>query len=53
MEEWIRTLAIRTKEYTPDNIYNADEMGIFFWCMPDKTLEFMTIVCLGGRQSKE
>ena len=53
MEEWHRTLSIILKEYTPDNVYNADETGLFFRCLPDKTLEFKNKDCHGGKQSKE
>ena len=40
MEEWHRTLSVLLKEYQPDDIYNADETGLFFRLMPDRTLEF-------------
>ena len=53
MDEWHRSLSMIMKEYTPDDIYNAEETGIFFRCMPDKTLEFKNIDCHGGKQSKE
>ena len=53
MEEWYQTLSIILKEYSPDNVYNADETGIFFQCLPDKTLEFKNKDCHGGKQSKE
>ena len=53
MEEWHRTLSVILKEYSPDNVYNADETGIFFRCLPDKTLEFKNKDCHGGKQSKE
>lgn len=53
MEEWHRTLSIILKEYTPANVYNADETGLFFRCLPDKTLDFKNKDCHGGKQSKE
>ncbi|MEW8546499.1 MAG: transposase, partial [Candidatus Thiodiazotropha sp.] len=53
MEEWKRTLSVILKEYQPDDIYNADETGLFFRLMPDKTLEFKNVDCHGGKQSKE
>ena len=53
MEEWHRTLSVLLKEYQPDDIYNADETGLFFRLMPDRTLEFKNVDCHGGKQSKE
>ena len=41
------------KEYDPKNVYNADETGVFFRCLPDKTLEFKDKDCHGGKQNKE
>ena len=32
--------------YSPSDVYNADETGLFFQCLPDKTL------ALGGKKSK-
>ena len=53
MEEWQRTLSVILKEYRPDDIYNADETGLFYRLMPDRTLEFKKVDCHGGKQSKE
>ena len=53
MEEWHRTLSMILKEYDPKNVYNADETGVFFRCLPDKTLEFKDKDCHGGKQNKE
>ena len=53
MEEWRQARSIILKDYSPDNVYNADETGIFFWSLPDKTLEFKNKDCHGGKQSKE
>lgn len=41
------------KDYSPDQIYNADETGLFFRLMPDKTFEFKDKKCDGGKQSKD
>ncbi len=40
-------------DYSPDDIFNADETGMFYRMMPDKTLEFKSVDCNGGKQSKE
>ena len=53
MEEWQRALSVILKEYRPDDIYNADETGLFYRLMPDRTLEFKKVDCHGGKQSKE
>ena len=39
--------------YKPDDIFNADEMGIFFKCLPDKTLDFKGAICTGGKKGKD
>lgn len=39
--------------YDPDDIYNLDETGLFFKCLPDKTLAFKGERCHGGKSSKE
>jgi len=39
--------------YSDDEIYNADEAGIFFKLTPDKTLHFKGETCSGGKLSKE
>ena len=53
MEEWQRTLSIILKEYQPNDIYNADQTGLFYQLMPDRTLEFKNADCHGGKQSIE
>ena len=53
MEEWHRTLSVILKEYQPDDIYDADENGLFFRLMPYRTLHFKTVDCHGGKHSKE
>lgn len=41
------------RDYTPDDIYNADEFGLFFKLMPDKSFVFKNETCLSGKLSKE
>ena len=38
------------KHYSPDQIYNADETGLFFRLLPDKTFEFKDVKCHGGSE---
>ena len=39
-------------KYTLDEIYNADEFGLFFRMQPDKSLNLQSEVCTGGKRSK-
>lgn len=39
-------------QYSPCDILNADETGIFYQLTPDKTLEFENVQCHGGKKSK-
>lgn len=41
------------KDYQPDDIFNADEMGLFYKCLPNKTLTLKDDACHGGKNSKE
>ncbi|GFY22849.1 tigger transposable element-derived protein 6 [Trichonephila clavipes] len=41
------------KEYEPRNIFNTDEAGLFFKCLPEKTFTFKKEKCHGGKHSKE
>ena len=50
---WKNSLREKILKYNPVDIYNADETGLFFKCMPDKTLAFKDDKCYGGRHSKE
>lgn len=52
-EDWKNKLADLTQGYHQDDIYNADETGLFFRCLPDKTLTFKGDPCNGGKNSKE
>lgn len=39
--------------YRPKDVFNADETGIFWQLLPDKTLAFKGETCSGGKRSKE
>jgi hypothetical protein len=41
------------KNYRECDVFNADETGLFFRCLPDKTLTFKHEKCHGGKHSKE
>ena len=41
------------EEYEPKDIFNADETGLFFKLLPDRTYTFKGDTCHGGKKSKE
>lgn len=41
------------KGYKEDEIFNADETGLFFKLTPDRTMQFKGEKCSGGKLSKE
>lgn len=52
-DDWQTMLPPMLEEYSPDDVYNADETGLFFKCLPDRTFAFKGQSCHGGKQSKE
>jgi hypothetical protein len=38
--------------YEPRDVYNAEEMGLFFNVLPDRTLVYKEESCHGGKHSK-
>lgn len=41
------------RQFSDDEIFNADETGLFYKLMPDKTLKFKDENCSGGKLSKD
>lgn len=41
------------EKFLPENIYNADEAGLFYQLMPDKTMALKNESCKGGKKSKQ
>ena len=39
-------------QYKLEDIYNADEFGIFYQCLSNKTFHLKSDRCPGGKQSK-
>jgi hypothetical protein len=39
--------------YQPPDVHNADETGLFFNVLPDRTLAYKGETCHGGKQSKD
>jgi hypothetical protein len=53
-EKWKRdVLPSLIENYQPKDVFNADETGLFFKCLPDKTLTFKNEKCHGEKHSKE
>ncbi|XP_066248168.1 tigger transposable element-derived protein 6-like [Euwallacea similis] len=51
---WIQeTLPALLAPYDEKDVFNADETGLFFKCLPDKTLSFKNEKCYEGKLSKE
>ncbi|XP_017050529.2 tigger transposable element-derived protein 4-like [Drosophila ficusphila] len=54
VSEWLTKIwPILRKDFNDDEIFNADETGLFFKLTPDKTLKFKGEKCTGGKLSKE
>uniref|UniRef100_A0A8C4SC05 HTH CENPB-type domain-containing protein n=1 Tax=Erpetoichthys calabaricus TaxID=27687 RepID=A0A8C4SC05_ERPCA len=47
------TLPSILEEYEAKDVFNADETGLFYRCLPNKTLSFKGQSCSGGKLSKE
>ena len=41
------------EEFSPDDIFNADETDLFWKCLPDKMLSLKREKCSGGKRSKD
>ena len=41
------------KQFKAENIFNADETGLFYRCLPDRTYVFKNDKCADGKLSKE
>ena len=50
---WKERLGDLCKGYDPKDIFNADETGLFFRTLPNRSLVVRTDSCKGGKQSKE
>lgn len=46
------TLPTIFSNYKLEDIYNADEFGLFYQALPNKTLHLKSEKCVGGRHSK-
>ncbi|XP_053404457.1 tigger transposable element-derived protein 4-like [Mercenaria mercenaria] len=53
MEAWKKTRTDLLQRFNAEDVYNADETGLFFKMLPEKTLDFKGVDCNGGKRSKE
>lgn len=53
VNEWTETLPNLLKDFEPEDIFNMDETGLFFKCLPTKTLTYKNEKCYGGKFRKE
>ena len=50
---WLETtLPTILSRYPLKNIFNGDEFGLFFQCLPNKRFHFKKDKCSGGKHSK-
>jgi hypothetical protein len=50
---WFERLPKLLEGYEARDIYNADETGLFFKCLPDQMLALKGETCHGGKRAKE
>lgn len=51
--EWKQKLMENISSYHPKNVFNADETGLFYKCVPDRALSLKLDKCHGGENSEE
>ena len=50
---WLETtLPTILSRYPLKDLFNADEFGLFYQCLPDKTYHFTKEKCIGGKHNK-
>ncbi|XP_042913329.1 tigger transposable element-derived protein 4-like, partial [Parasteatoda tepidariorum] len=52
-ENWRKSLPHLLQSYAPKDVFNLEETGLFFECMPCKAIMFRSEKCSGGKLSKE
>lgn len=50
---WMSSVEDIIKNYEPRNVFNADESGLFYQCLPSSTFAFKGDRCFGGKNSKQ
>ena len=51
-DAWLESLPSLLRGYKPGDVYNADETGLFFNVLPDRTLAYKGEFFHGGKHSK-
>ena len=52
VDQWFQRVPGIISDYAPRDNYNADETGLYFRALPDKTLKVRGEECAGGKKSK-
>lgn len=50
---WMNSHEEEISKYSPENIFNCDETGFFYRCLPNRTVSLKGSKCHGGTKSKE
>lgn len=50
--DWEKQLDVILHDYEPRDIYNADETGLFYKCLPNRSLAFQGETCTGQKVPK-
>ncbi|GBN20459.1 Tigger transposable element-derived protein 4 [Araneus ventricosus] len=50
---WMQKIPEILQEFSPQNIFKTDETGLFFKCLPTKTLAFKGDKCLEERKANK
>ncbi|KAL1242255.1 Tigger transposable element-derived protein 6 [Trichinella spiralis] len=53
VDAWKDRLKVLLNDYRPDDVFNADEMGLFYCILPNKTLILKSENCSGVKVDKE
>ncbi|XP_039761885.1 tigger transposable element-derived protein 6-like [Pararge aegeria] len=53
IKEKAQEFATLLHDYSPDDVFNADEACVFYKCLPDKIFTFKGQSCHGGKLSKD
>ena len=53
MEKWVQRLSPILDMFNENDVFNADETGLFYRTTPDRSLVLSKEECKGGKKSKE
>lgn len=52
VNEWKKKIAGLTQDYSADDVFNLDELGLFYQLVPSRTFAVKGSKCLSGKKSK-